>query len=62
MVVEVSRHRAQGKDFMEVRVALNLISVVALPWQTAGMADEGEELRCVKDASSGHGGVCVKQK
>lgn len=62
MVVEVPRHRAQGKDFMEVRVALNLIFVVALPWQTAGMANEGEELRCVENASRGHGGACVKQK
>lgn len=62
VVVEVPGHCAQGKDLMQVRVTMDLISVVVLPGQAAGMANEGEELRGIEDAGSGHGGVCAKQK
>lgn len=62
VVVEVPGHCAQGKDLMQVRVTVDLISVVVLPGQAAGMANEGEELRGIEDMGSGHGGVCAKQK
>lgn len=62
VVVEVPGHRAQGKDLMQVRVTVDLISVVVLPGQAAGMANEGKELRGIEDVGSGHGGVCAKQK
>lgn len=62
VVVEVPEHRVQGKDLMQVRVTVDLISVVVLPGQAAGMANEGKELRGIEDTGSGHGGVCAKQK
>lgn len=62
VLVEVPGHRAQGKDLMQVRVTVDLISVVVLPGQAAGMANEGKELRGFEDTGSGHGGVCAKQK
>lgn len=59
MVVEVPGHSAQGKDLMQVRVTVDLIPVVALPRQAAGMANEAEKLRGIEDTSSGHG--CEQQ-